>query len=255
MIYVYTSILSGWDNLRPPLIACDPDVRFICFTNVPNLPRVDPWEYRPLYDVGQACRTARVPKILPHLMLPSDAEFSIYHDGNFQLKQRPGAMLAELLATHDWAAHMHPCRSCIYDEAKVLLDEKIGTAELVSAEIARYREFDYPERNGLWANGLLVRRHSPAVIALCERWWALYSIGCERDQLSFPVARHLESVPVRTINAQVYQSPYMNFYWHAAWKDKTSSEEYHSERAGIRERLAKLAQVVGREGGVKYPEY
>jgi len=253
--YVYTVILNGWDNLRPPMYAVDPDVRFICFTNVPNLPKVEPWEYRPLYDVGEPCRTARVPKILPHLMLPGDAEFSIYHDGNFQLRQRAGAMFAELLARHDWAAHVHPCRSCIYEEAAVLLKEKIGTSELISAEIARYREFGYPQVNGLWANGLLVRRHSPAVAALCERWWTLYSMGCERDQLSFPVARHLEDLPVRTIDAQVYQSPYVNFYWHAAWKDQKSSVEFQPERDQIRRRLADLKQITGRDGGIKYPEY
>lgn len=255
MIYVYTSILNGWDNLRPPLHPPESGVRFICFTNVPVLPKVEPWEYRPFYFAGDACRTARVPKILPHLMLPPDAEYSIYHDGNLRLKTPATTVVEQLLSGHDWAAHRHPCRTCIYDEARILLSEKIGTKELVEREIAFYRETNFPEAAGLWANGFIARRHTSAVAAVNERWWGLYSAGCERDQLSFPVARQHAGLEVNTINANVYESPYVDFFWHAAWKAKDCSIEFHPERDGIRDRLKTLAGLTGSDGGVKYPEY
>lgn len=255
MIYVYTSILNAWDNLRPPAVAPEPGVRWICFTNLPNLPAVEPWEFRPVYGLREAGRTARLPKILPHLLLPEDAECSIYHDGNFQLKQSPMSMALQLLAEHDWAAHRHPCRRCIYREADVLLGERIGTRELVLNEIERYRLIEYPENNGLWANGLLVRRHTPAVKALCERWWRLFSIGCERDQLSFPVARQAEQVAVETIDAEIYQSPYMAFGFHAAWKDKPYNPEFHAQRRQIRSTLDRIRDLAGPGVGIQYPEY
>ncbi len=254
MIYVYTSILNGWDNLRPPTHPAEPGVRYICFTNVPVLPKVEPWEYRPLYFAGENCRTARVPKILPHLMLPPDAEYSIYHDGNLRLKVRPTLAVKQLLGSHDWAAHRHPCRTCVYDEARILLKENIGTKELIEREIAFYRLTCHPENAGLWANGFIARRHTPEVAALNERWWTLYSKGCERDQLSFPVAR-AGQMPVNSINANVYESPYVDFFWHAAWKDRDTSIEFHPERDVIRERLKTLARLTGSDGGVKYPDY
>src|SRR3989304_5543328 len=46
LLYVYTSIMDGFDNLRPPAVPAETFVKYICFTNVPNLPRVTPWEYR-----------------------------------------------------------------------------------------------------------------------------------------------------------------------------------------------------------------
>src|SRR4026207_2449984 len=147
MIYVYTSILNGWDNLRPPAVQGIPGVRYICFTNVPVLPDVGSWEFRPLYyPSAEICRIARLPKILPHLMLPADAEYSIYHDGNLRLSRDPVETIVKLLGAHHWAAHRHPCRNCIYDEANILLSEKIGTPELVEREIECYRAKGHPEQ-------------------------------------------------------------------------------------------------------------
>ena len=246
VIYVVTAILNGWDNLRPPAIMNTSGARFICFTDVPVLPKVEPWEYRPLHPAGIAARTARVPKILPHLMLPDDATYSIYMDGNLQLKVDPQAVIDSLLAGKDWAAHRHPCRDCIYQEADILLRERIGTPELVGAEIDHYRNaLKHPMRDGLWANGFLVRRHTPTVAALNELWWTLYAAGCERDQLSFPVARRAMGMEVSTIDANIYESPYLNFYFHAAWKDQGSILEYQSDLAEIRHNLDQLHAFTG----------
>lgn len=247
MIYVYTVILSGFDNLRPPLVVSKSEkVRYLCFTNIPNLPPVKPWEFAELPDSGNPSRTNRAPKIRPHLYLPSDAEYSVYHDGNFQLQEAPEVLIHSFLQDHDWAAHRHPCRSCIYDEADVILndesmagwrEQKPERAPTISAEIHRYRAEGYPSYNGLWANGLLIRRHSDAVKALCDDWLGLFNAGGERDQLSFPVARHHAGLPVNTINEIVSASPYMRFNFHAAWYDHPCNRDYAEQRQQIHDSL------------------
>jgi len=249
--------MDGFDNLRPPAVQPDDDVRFICFTNVPTLPRVYPWEYRPVYVAGAPCRTSRVAKILPHLMLPDDTEFSIWHDGNFQLRKGAHLIVDELLGHHDWAAHQHPCRTCIYDEADILIREKIGTPELVEAEVGRYKEQGYPSGAGLWANGLIVRRHTAETAELNERWWRLYAAGCERDQLSFPVARRESGMEIRTITegGGIYDSPYTLFRWHAAWSHRDDNPDYWPQRNRLRERLRQLAAVTGSDGGIRHFDY
>lgn len=259
MLYVFTSILDGFDNLRPPAVGADEPgtVRYICFTNIPNLPRVYPWEYRPFYRAtGNPARDSRVAKILPHLMLPADATMSIYHDGNFQLRIDPPAIAAALMGEkHDWAAHKHPCRSCIYDEAAVLLREKIGTQSLVESDIARYRESGHPEKAGLWANGMIVRRHTDKVAELNEEWWRLFDSGCERDQISFPVARARVGVNVNTINHSVYSSPYILNRWHAAFIDREDNPDYRKQRDWHRANLRSLARVTRSDGGIHHHEY
>ena len=117
MIYVYTCILGGFDNLRPPLVDPEPGVRFVCFTDCPVLPSVAPWEFRPVHRVYSAdmsgrtdmARTSRLPKILPHLMLPADADYSIWIDGNFQLRKPASEIINEELRTEDWAVHQATC--------------------------------------------------------------------------------------------------------------------------------------------------
>lgn len=256
MIYIFTSILNGFDNLRPPACPVDDDVRYICFTNLPNLPRVFPWEYRPAYITGEAARDARIPKILPHLMLPADAEYSIYHDGNFQLRIDPHAVIRDLLDCAQWAAHKHPCRDCVYDEAEIVLrDCPLVNKDAVMRQITQYREADFPAHAGLWANGFLVRRHTPEVAELNELWWTLFKAGSERDQLSFPVARHRLNVPVNTIQADVWGSPYTRHNWHAAWKTRDDNPDFWPQRDRIRARLGELARLTGTDGGIKHQDY
>lgn len=256
MLYVYTSILNGFDNLRPPAVPPDDKSRYICFTNIPNLPRVYPWEYRPAYiATGNPARDARIAKILPHLMLPSDATMSIYHDGNFQLRVDPVTTAMKLLNGHDWAAHAHPCRTCIYDEADILLNEKIGTPALVQADIDRYRAAGYPRNAGLWANGMLARRHTDKVAELNEKWWQLYASGCERDQISFPVARAAVGLDVKTIHQNIWSSEFLLFKWHAAFREREDNPDYWPQRNALRANLANIARVTQSAGGVSYHEY
>ncbi len=239
-IAVYTAIAQGFDNLRPPLVI-EPNVRYICFTDSPLLPDCAPWEFRPLVDIGHPARMSRVPKILPHLMLPESFDYSIWHDANFQLSMKPSEIVGTLLRNHDWAAHVHPARDCVYKEAEILLSEKIGTPGLVRAEIARYRLEGHPPCFGLYANGFIARRHTVAVEKVCELWWRLYAAGCERDQLSLPVAmRHLDFKIERILN-DIYQSPYMHYNWHAAWRDKGDNAAFWPSRKRVSERAAALA--------------
>ena len=259
MIYVVTAILDMWDNLRPPLAHAEDNVRYLCFTNSPVQPACPPWEFRPCPDVGIASRSSRVPKILPHLCLPSDADYSIWHDGNFQLQKPARQIVGELLRFDDWAAHRHPARDCVYKEAAVLLSERIGTPELVQAQIDRYRAMQYPAHVGLWANGFIVRRHTGMVERLNERWWKLFAEGCERDQLSFPVARHLENVPLNGgginhgIGDDIFHSPYVRFNWHAAWREQQDNPSYWPQRDRLRAQTKMLADVSGAK--LKVMEY
>lgn len=240
MIYVFTSNINGFDNLRPPAIGTDHNVRYICFTNLPIdiLPTVLPWEYMPIAIEGSGARTSRMPKILAHKFLPKDAEYSIYHDCNYQLRVSPNEIIDLVAYKEQWAAHRHPARSCVYDEAEIVMETcPLIPRDEVKSQIDRYRAAGFPEKAGLWANGFLVRRHTPEVAALNEAWWKVFREGCERDQLAFPVARHALNMPIRTIEANIFASPYTIHRWHAAWKDKDDNPNYWKQRDEMRAEL------------------
>lgn len=283
-IVVYTCILGGFDNLRPPLVPPEPGVRFICFTDVPVLPDVPPWEFRPVHRVYSAdfsgradlSRTSRLPKILPHLVLPADCDYSIWLDGNFRLLKPASEIINTEMRFDDWAAHRHPARGCVYEEAELLVKLKrehpdewpnMDAAEL-DAEIARYRGTGMPEKlNTLTANGIIIRRHTPGVAALNEAWWNLFAAGCGRDQLSFTVALWQCRPPkdttfvkgAVTVNRMphypdIYSSPLARFGWHSAWKDKPDNVQYRPERDRIVARVQRLREVVG-DGGYNFRMY
>ena len=265
MIYVYTCILGGFDNLRPPLVPPEPGVRWICFTDVPVLPDVPPWEFRPVHRAGSESRTSRLPKILPHLVLPADCDYSIWIDGNLQLAKPASEIVNAELRFDDWAAHRHPVRGCVYEEGallKSLLRDKpeewpgLNARELTE-EMDRYEIAGF--RHGLGtmtANGVIIRRHTPKVAALNEVWWKLFTAGCGRDQLSFPVALWQSGIAINRMPHyhDIYTSPLVRFGWHAAWKDKPDNVQYRPERARIAARVAKLREVVG-DGGYHWRIY
>jgi hypothetical protein len=188
-------------------------------------------------------------------MLPADAEASIWLDGNFQLKLEAEITIKELLASHDWAAHKHPGRNCVYGEGRVLLNENIGTRSLVERDISAYKAMGFPENGGLWANGMIIRRHTGAVAELNELWWKMFLEGCERDQLSFPVARWLAKFEIKTIQSDIWNSPFAKFSWHSAWTAADDNPDFFEERHQIRKRLSHLARITGSAAGVHYHEY
>ena len=48
-------------------------------------------------------------------------------------------------------------------------------------------KINYPKNNGLWANGVLIRKHNdPDIIKMNEMWWQEIQNGSRRDQLSAP---------------------------------------------------------------------
>lgn len=251
-IVVYTCILDGFDNLHPPLPSAQgySEARYICFTNVPHLPRVKPWEYRPAYlPLDNMGRNSRIPKILPHLFL--DADYSIWHDGCFALRKRPEDIVLAMGAS-EIAAHKHPARKCLYEEAALCIAEKIGDAGEIARQIKLYELLGHPKNWGLWANGLIVRKHSAAINDFNEGWWTAYKDGCERDQISFPFVLQRSGIPIHTFDWNIWDSPLMSFYWHDAFKGRGDVDLFAAQRAVLRERLDRLREVAGDDPRVRF---
>jgi hypothetical protein len=239
-LVVYTCILDHWDYLRPPL-KVDPNARYICFSNRP-MPRVDPWEIQPAFTPFQCNkRNARIPKMLPHLHF--EADYSVYHDGNMQLKLTPGELIDRYLSPdRDIAMLRHPCRKSAGEESVILLKEKIGDAGEVRKQVERWKEHGSPD--GLWCGGFIIRRHSELVTILNNAWWQEFRIGCERDQMALPIARSFLGIPIHTIDGDIHNNGLMAFNYHSAWKDKGDNPQQEAALRPYVDRAAALRRVV-----------
>lgn len=159
---IYTAITNNYDNQRK-------DIK--CFTeDILNNPFLSAKKY----------------KILSHLF--DFDEWSIWVDGHLNLPAEKQKDLTSKVESSgkEIGVFKHPWRDCIYDEAKVIIEKQLDDEVIVNHQVEKYRSEDYPEHNGLYACGILVRRHTENVKKLNEKWWDEISQGSIRDQLSFP---------------------------------------------------------------------
>ncbi len=246
MNVVYTVILNAWDYLRPPEVI-DPAARYICFIDHP-MPRVTPWEFLPAYTpFPSASRNSRLPKIVPDLHF--EADYSIYHDANFALRRSPEYLIERYLnpKQREMAMFIHPCRKTVEEEAAEILKHPEWfpneNMDKVRDQVERWRESGAPQ--GLWAAGMIIRKHTPDVAAFNRSWWREYMLGSSRDQLALPIARHFSGMKIEDIEGNILgpDNSLLAFNWHAAWKDKGDNPVLAKRLAPHLERRAALAAM------------
>lgn len=126
---------------------------------------------------------ARIYKILSHQFVTADV--SIWIDGNITLLVSPEELVS--LMPGDTCAFHHWERDCVYEEARVCIRSRLDKATTIRRQMETYRNAGFPEHAGLAATGVLIRRHTPDVCRMNERWWTEICTHSVRDQLSFPV--------------------------------------------------------------------
>lgn len=133
-------------------------------------------------------RNSRIFKILPHLWLPINTDWSIWVDANIHLKVSPKALVARAQEALDiWCVFKHPGRDTVLEEIRAC--KKLQKDDLFALESTRsYMEALGAETLPLAMCGVQVRRHTEAVFEICERWWANYCRLSARDQLTLPLS-------------------------------------------------------------------
>ncbi|MCA8991921.1 MAG: DUF616 domain-containing protein [Planctomycetaceae bacterium] len=159
-VTVYTAITGGKDAPR--------DDGVLCFSDYSRF--VDPR------------LNAKIYKALPHQFVVGDV--SIWVDGRIKLLVSPEKLAS--LMTGDVCVFRHWKRNCIYDEAQVCIRRRLDNAKTIQRQMSRYKAMGYPKGEGLAACGVVMRRNTPQVNAMNERWWSEICTYSTRDQLSFP---------------------------------------------------------------------
>lgn len=181
-IALVTSIYGGHDELHelPAGIRCDDAV---CVTDDDEL-RSDTW--RVVVDPKpdeHPNRAAKLPKLLPWLF--TDCSSSVWIDAAYRVLDADFPWLAVSRAL-PWAAHKHPGRDCIYDEADVSMRMPKYELEPIREQIEHYRSEQMPRHWGLWENGCTARLHTLEVCMIAEAWQAEIERFSFQDQISAP---------------------------------------------------------------------
>lgn len=179
-VVAYTAIFGGRDTLKDPAFVTQ-GCRYVCFTDAPL--QSDVWE---IVEAGlqgrDPRRAARRYKLLSHRAV--DSEYSLWVDGSFRINADVRDVVDRYLASADIALFSHPDRDCVYDEAEVCVQLGLDDLDVIRHQIDRYRAAGLPRHGGLSASGVVLRRHTAAVVELNDTWWRECDGGSCRDQLS-----------------------------------------------------------------------
>jgi hypothetical protein len=186
---VYTCLFGKYEVLNEVTPAdADRDIRYICFTDNPDL-RSDSWEIIVISQKGiGAARESRSPKLRPHLYL-SDFDQSLYIDNTAQLIVPASYIFSRYLSDPEvsFACLRHPWRDCLYDEAEEVIRGSIDDESRVREQLDAYRVAGHPVHSGLYAGTFLLRRHmDPNIMALGDLWFEHVLRYSARDQISLP---------------------------------------------------------------------
>lgn len=181
----YTAITGGYDTLEQPRVVRQ-DFDYICFSNDIPEPYVGIWAIRKIpFRHSQNKRVAMYPKLNPHLVLP-EYEYSIWVDGNIKLET------SEIADRGDELIHsgslcgvvLHPERTCVYQEAEVLIRLLIGEPSLVYKHVKHLIRDHYPVASGLYVTSVIFRKHmDESIIHFSTLWWHDYMRFSCRDQM------------------------------------------------------------------------
>jgi hypothetical protein len=206
-VVVYTAVTAGRDDLKDPEAAL-PGVDYVCFTDAPLKSRI--WNVVLIATGPDARLTARRHKILPHILFPHH-HVSIWHDASMSATARV-LEAVEALAGAAVGVFRHNKRVCVYEESAASARGGRDHKSTLDRQTARYREIGYPNDNGLYQTGFLVRRHTRENELLNSLWWSEVSMGSVRDQVSFPYALWRTRIVPRVLPGDAQNNGFVRFY-------------------------------------------
>lgn len=185
-VVVYSVNIGGYDYFKTPKIY-DPNIRYILFTDNKYF-RSNIWEVCHIDFIKEKVdnrKKARYVKINSHLVLPKH-DISIWVDHCYltNFSDYDQLLTKTNFEDCDIMCYKHNVRKCLYDEASVIIDKKLDYPNVVEKQMLKYREEGYPENNGLFDSGFMIRKNNEFISSFNQIWWEEIRDYSGRDQLS-----------------------------------------------------------------------
>lgn len=206
IIEIITSITGDKDFLREDQIKGN--ATFTAFTDRPYDSKV--WNIKPAYDrFKDPRRNSRIHKIMIHKY--SEADVTIWMDGNTRLIVSPEEIVAKYLGDYDMAMFQHGARDCIYDEALTCAQLKLDDPEVIIEQAKYYEDHEFGKHKGLCSGYFIIRKNNQKTRDLNEAWWADYCRFSRRDQISLmpaidKVGANINIIPEHWVQHQGFAS-------------------------------------------------
>jgi len=214
-IAIYTAIFDRYNPLREiPKQSIKADM--LSFTDDEHL-RACGWKIikidYPRYDLHSRLK-AKYFKIQQHYIKElQDYDVTIYIDGSILITSPDFVQWCIHNLESDILVFKHPQRQCIFEEIEASKGLQKYADENMADQVAEYKKF-YPENNGLYALGVLVRKNNDLVKKIMNDWWNENIRYSYQDQLSFPAVCYMNNFVPSTFQENQYRNNYIHVLWH-----------------------------------------
>ena len=196
-IAIYTVLTGDKEPIGDPVArlsspCTDLDIKFICFTDNPNLCS-NTWEIR-LIDTHSLPpeKSSRRPKAMPHVYLP-DYKYSLYLDNICELKRYPTSqdLKPRLNSCYLYRLFKHSSRQSLVEEALAVAALGYEKGEVLIDQLNAYeKQIPLSSINPLSTCTVLLREHNHNDIKSHGiLWWEHILNFSKRDQISFDYCR------------------------------------------------------------------
>lgn len=189
-VAIVSAVYDSYDDLKPALPQAGAEADWVFVTDDPVIGAKESFRgWRVVYEPRPGVhpnRAAKHPKYEPWKY--TDAPVSLWVDASFRIVSDRFAVeaTAELTDQEPIAQFQHPWRDCLFAEAKESAGLAKYAGEPVLEQAESYRQAGHPEGWGLWATGVIARRHTEAVQRMGWLWLAETYRWSFQDQISQP---------------------------------------------------------------------
>lgn len=225
-VAIITSITDGYDTLKKIKPQFGVDVEWIVVTDGREVREPDHgWEimgFSPYddpsavgllaspEDMAHPNRMAKLAKCQPWKI--TNAPYSIWIDGAYRVTSPLFAVEAIRFA-NPVAQFIHPWRDCLYEEAKasLALVKYMNQQEQIRLQTQEYSQVGHPPNWGLWAGGVIVRKHGIEIMEMDQQWLAEIRRWSYQDQISEPFALRLCDLRPNALPGDHIKNPWLSY--------------------------------------------
>lgn len=209
-VAIISAVYDGYDTVKPVLPQAGVEVEWILVTDTPpDAEAARGWTivHEPKPDVPPN-RAAKGAKFEPWKY--TDAPASIWIDASFRVTSPDFATRAMEHAA-PIAQFEHPWRDCLYAEAEEIAKLGMDSEGVAAWQTRRYREAGHPEGWGLWASGVIARKHTAPVKRMGAMWAKEVAAGSARDQVSQPYVLRKTRLRPAALPGSHFENPWLAY--------------------------------------------
>ena len=210
---IISAIYGASDEIKRPFGQHNVDCEYLLITDDAALSSgvVDAKGWQIIYEPSELSpvRAAKIPKLFPWRY--TDAPTSVWVDGSIEVRS-PNFAKTLLDVANPLAIYSHPDRDCLFAEADTTLHYGRYRDEwpIIEQQVEAYES--HPKNSGLWASGIIARRHTDEVKAFSDAWSREINRYSYQDQISLPyVANKTGLVPASIPYGDIWKSDHHRF--------------------------------------------